>query len=316
VTRRKARFGKESCPLDRRIGNPAQLCEAMRVTATDGPARGADLIYVSNGRLNFVLNASNCLDILRLWHGGTNIGFLTKNGLYTANDDFSRTFPAGMLYTCGLDNIGAREGFKIHGRIHSVPAAIKELRADEKGVKIVGEIRLTELFGENITVTRTVTTSFGSGKLDLHDEIVNNGFKTEKYCILYHVNAGYPLVDDGAEIVGQFDESIARTPWAEKNIGGMFKIDPPSDDIDEMVFFHRQSVPSVAIANKKLGKKMTLTYSKDTLPCLIEWKSMGSGDYCIGLEPSTCWLDDYVVGRDILPGGRVENSISINVEDI
>ncbi len=288
----------------------------MRVTATDGPARGADLIYVSNGKLNFVLSASNCLDIVRLWHGGTNIGFLTKNGLYNAPDEFARTFPAGMLYTCGLDNIGAREGYRIHGRIHSVPAAIKEIKADEEGVKIVGEIRLTELFGENVTVTRTIKAKYGEGRLDLTDEIVNNGYKTEKYCILYHVNAGYPLVDDGALIKGEFEESLARTPWAEQNKATMFKIEPPSDNMEEMVYYHRQSVPAVSIVNEKIGKKMTLTYSVDTLPRLIEWKSRGSGDYCIGLEPATSWLDDFVVGRELKPGGSVTNSISIDVEDL
>ncbi len=302
--------------MDRRIGNPAQLCEAMRVTASEGPSKGADLIYVSNGKLNFVLNATNALDILRLWHGGVNIGFLTKNGLYNANDEFSRTFPAGMLYTCGLDNIGAREGFRIHGRFHSVPASVKEIKADEKGVVVSAEIRLTELFGENISVTRTITTEYGSGRLDLEDRITNNGYKTEEYCMLYHVNAGYPLVDGGAEITGEFDESLSRTPWAEANKETLFKIEPPSDNMEEMVYYHRQSKPEVSIVNPKIAKKMTLSYSADTLPCLIEWKSRGSGDYCIGLEPATSWLDGYVKGRKLRPGETVINKISINVEDL
>ncbi|MCR5695144.1 MAG: aldose 1-epimerase family protein [Clostridia bacterium] len=302
--------------MDRRIGNTDQLCEALRVTASEGPAKGAELILVSNGKLNLVLNATNCLDITRLWHGGVNIGFLTKNGLYNVPDEFSRTFPAGMLYTCGLDNIGAREGFRIHGRIHSVPASIKELRADECGVKVVGEIRLTELFGENITVTRTVETAFGSGRVDVKDEIKNNGYKPEKYSMLYHVNAGYPLADDGAVIEGDFAESIARTPWAEENKNTMLNIEGPSDNMEEMVYFHRQNVPSVSIVNRKLKKKLTLEYSADTLPYLIEWKSRGSGDYCIGLEPATSWLDGYVNGIDLDPGKTVVNKISIEVKDI
>ena len=307
---------KGAIPVDRRIGNPAQLCEAMRVTAQDGPARGADLIYVSNGKLNFVLSVTNALDIVRLWHGGTNIGFLTKNGLYNVPDEFGRTFPAGMLYTCGLDNIGAREGFKIHGRLHSVPASIKELKADESGVKIVGEIRLTELFGENVTIVRTITTEYGSGRIDLSDEITNNGYRTEKYSMLYHVNAGYPLVDDGAYIEGSFIESHPRTPWAEQNVKTMLKIEPPCDNEEEMVYFHRESEPRVSIINEKIGKKFTLSYSIDTLPYLIEWKSMGSGDYTIGLEPATSWLDEHVTGRELAPGGTVKNAISIEVEDV
>ena len=80
--------------MNRKIGTPEQLCEAQRVTVNDGRGAGVRLINVSNGKLNFVLSESNCLDILRLWHGGTNIGFLTKNGLYGVKDEFPHTFPA------------------------------------------------------------------------------------------------------------------------------------------------------------------------------------------------------------------------------
>ena len=38
--------------------------------------------------------------------------------------------------------------------------------------------------------------------------------------------------------------------------------------------------------NEKLGKKLTVTYSGDTLPCFVEWNSAVSGDYAVGLEPA------------------------------
>ena len=49
---------------------------------------------------------------------------------------------------------------------------------------------------------------------------------------------------------------------------------------------------------------------------LVEWKSMGSGDYTIGLEPATSWLDGYFAYRQLEPGGSVVNSVSISVEDV
>jgi hypothetical protein len=41
-----------------------------------------------------------------------------------------------------------------------------------------------------------------------------------------------------------------------------------------------------------------LTWSGDTLPILAEWRSMASGDYVLGLEPSnTC-----IMGRSVQRG--------------
>ena len=47
------------------------------------------------------------------------------------------------------------------------------------------------------------------------------------------------------------------------------------------------------VRNSSLGITAELGWSRDTLPLLAEWKSMASGDYVLGLEPSNC----YVMGR-------------------
>ena len=88
--------------MNPKIGNAEQVCVAQRVQVTDGRGNGARQIYVANGKLNFVLSESNALDIFRLWHEGTNVGFVSKNGLYTAPTDFLHNSPCGMLYTCGI----------------------------------------------------------------------------------------------------------------------------------------------------------------------------------------------------------------------
>ena len=302
--------------MDKRISNTKQLCEALRVTASEGREKGAELIYCSNGVLNFVLSASNCLDILRLWHRGSNIGFLSKNGLYTPKDAFPHVFPGGMLYTCGLDNIGDREGFPVHGRMHNIPADVKEIRADEAGIRIVGETVAASLFGENLKTVRTVETAFGSGKITITDEIRNEAYRDENYCVLYHVNAGYPMIDEGAEIYGDFAESYSRTAWAEENAADMLRITYPRDNMEETCYFHVMKAPRVGVINRKLGKKLELRYSGETLPYLIEWKSMASGDFALGLEPATSWLDGHFEYRTVKAGGSVVNRIEIEVGEI
>ena len=85
--------------MNKKIGNAEQLCSAQRVMVTGGRGNGARQIYVANGKLNFVLSESNALDILRLWHEGTNIGFVSKNGLYTAPDSTQSAVWRGIRFT-------------------------------------------------------------------------------------------------------------------------------------------------------------------------------------------------------------------------
>ena len=299
--------------MNPKIGNDEQRCSATRVQVTEGRGNGARLIYVANGKLNVVLAESNALDVLRLWYRGVNVGFVSKNGLYTAPDDFLHSFPCGMLYTCGLDAIGGVEGHPVHGRIHSIPAEVKELRANEAGVRIVAEIRDTALFGENLVVTRTIETTAESAELKLTDRIENRAFRDEKYCLLYHVNVGWPFVDVGAVIKGNFVESRPRTPLAAREKAKMLVVEPPVDNFEEACYFHRTRDGVVSLVNKKLGLAFTVRRS---LKKFVEWKSRASGDYVIGLEPCTCWLDDEMKMSVLRPGKSVTHTVTLAVKDV
>ena len=299
--------------MNPKIGNDEQRCSATRVQVTEGRGNGARLIYVANGKLNFVLAESNALDVLRLWYRGVNVGFVSKNGLYTAPDDFLHSFPCGMLYTCGLDAIGGVEGHPVHGRIHSIPAEVKELRANEAGVRIVAEIRDTALFGENLVVTRTIETAAESAELKLTDRIENRAFRDEKYCLLYHVNVGWPFVDVGAVIKGNFVESRPRTPLAAREKAKMLVVEPPADNFEEACYFHRTRDGVVSLVNKKLGLAFTV---RSSLKKFVEWKSRASGDYVIGIEPCTCWLDDEMKMSVLRPGKSVTHTVTLAVKDV
>ena len=299
--------------MNPKIGNDEQRCSATRVQVTEGRGNGARLIYVANGTLHVVLAESNALDVLRLWYRGVNVGFVSKNGLYTAPDDFLHSFPCGMLYTCGLDAIGGVEGHPVHGRIHSIPAEVKELRANEAGVRIVAEIRDTALFGENLVVTRTIETAAESAELKLTDRIENRAFRDEKYCLLYHVNVGWPFVDVGAVLKGNFVESRPRTPLAAREKAKMLVVEPPADNFEEACYFHRTRDGVVSLVNKKLGLAFTV---RSSLKKFVEWKSRASGDYVIGLEPCTCWLDDEMKMSVLRPSKSVTHTVTLAVKDV
>ena len=52
------------------------------------------------------------------------------------------------------------------------------------------------------------------------------------------------------------------------------------------------------------------------MPCFIEWKSMASGDYILGLEPATTELDNRFAYRTIEAGEEIVFSLKFSVENI
>ena len=298
----------------KKIGNPEQVCSVLRSQITDGRANGERIVTVSNGRLNFILSESHALDILRLWHGGVNVGFLSKAGLFApTTEEFCHNFPAGMLYTCGLDAIGGVEGHYPHGRLHRTPAEIVEMKADAKGVKIVAVVKDAALFGPNLVLTRTLEADAGSDEIRITDALENRAFRDEPYCLLYHVNVGYPLVDEGAKIEAKLVKSLPRTPWAEKHMAKMLEVESPVDNWEENCFFHQTADGVMSLVNEKLGKRITV---KSNYRKFVEWKSRASGDYVVGLEPCSSWLDGELKMSVLKSGAKTVNRLSIKVEDL
>ena len=63
--------------MNGKINNLAQVASLRRYTITDGRAKGLDIIDCDNGKLRFLLNVTKALDIMQLYHEGTNISFLS-----------------------------------------------------------------------------------------------------------------------------------------------------------------------------------------------------------------------------------------------
>jgi hypothetical protein len=74
--------------------------------------------------------------------------------------------------------------------------------------------------------------------------------------------------------------------------------------------------PQISLVNEKSGKRFMLSYSADTLPHFVEWKSMASGDYALGFEPSTTELDDRFQYRKIAPGEKIRFSLELTVNNL
>lgn len=303
--------------MNRQVSNADQIVSAKRYVLLDGKENGLEVLDCNNGRLRFLLNVTKALDVMQVYHKGVNVSFVSKNGFSADKTGFSAGFEGGMIYTCGLDNVGEREGYETHGTFHNTPAKILSVVCDdENGIEVVAEIKDTALFGKNLKMIRTIKSGMNSDVLSLHDELVNDGYRDEKYAILYHVNIGYPMLDSCSKV--QFAPSlvIPRNDLSAKKQDAMFEITRPFDNQEETCYTVRMKKPQAKVTNEKLGKEMTLDYSQETLPYFIEWKSMASGDYALGLEPSNTMLDGDFKYKTLLKGESVAFDVKLTVKDL
>lgn len=301
--------------MNPKISHYQQIASLRRYTLSEGRERGLDVIDCDNGKLRFLLNVSKACDIMQLYHKGQNLSFISKNGFTLRETPFSARFEGGMLYTCGLDSVGGREGYAVHGTLHNIPAEIIRARCDEEGITVEALIRDTALFGKHLVLRRRIHTPIGGDTVTLEDTLLNEGYLPEDYCVLYHFNLGYPLLDEGARIEADLTRCEPRTPWAAENAATAMEITPPVPGQEETCYFLTFNTPAITLRNPTLGKALTLAFSGDTLPRFVEWKSMAAGDYALGFEPCTTELDDRFAYKTLEAGESVLFSMSLQVSE-
>ena len=302
--------------MDGRISNFAQAASLRRYHLMGGAADGLEVLDCDNGKLRFLLNVTKACDIMQLYHEGQNVSFLSKNGFTKREIPFLNRFEGGMVYTCGLDNAGRREGYEMHGSFHNTPAEILRAECGEEGITVEALIRSSALFGQNLVMRRRITTPIGGDRLLIEDTLCNEGYGEAEYCLLYHINVGYPLLEEGAHIETDATEYYARAPFAIEQAATRYEISGPIPNQPECCYYLTLGEPRISLVNERLGKAFRLAYSKETLPCFLEWKSMASGDYALGLEPCTTRLDSNFTYKTLAPGSHVSFRLELTVESL
>lgn len=291
----------EKRELLKRVGSIDSFCRADEFEFTSGKARGSRGIRIKCGDLSFTVLPDRCMDIAYCEYKGFPMSFDADCGIvspaYFNDKDYSRSFTAGLLTTCGLSNTGASctdEGkfYCQHGLISSMPACDvcvnRYWKDDEYFITVSGKMKQTVLFGEKLELKRTISVKYGESKINICDEVTNNGFSREALMLLYHMNFGYPLIDEGTILETNTENLRARDDEAQKGINVAHQFCEPQHNYKEQVFYHDSVKNSYAkIINEKLGIFSEISYDKENLPYLIEWKQMGEGDYVLGIEPGT-----------------------------
>ena len=311
-------FGKNYSvsALRKRVGNMDQVAGIRLVTLEDGnerPVRAAQLR--TGGGLEVTVVLDRGMDIASAYHNGRALGWRSTTGdvapQYYEAEGFRwlRSYFGGLMTTCGLTRVGgpgpesALKGDGLHGRISNIPARnIQVFQGWEDNVyvmRITGTMRETSVFGENLTLTRTISALLGESRFRVHDVVVNEGFKKTGLMLLYHCNIGWPALDAGSRIIAPSARVAPRDEEARNGLEQWHLMDAPTHNYREKCYYHdmrpdRRGMVTVAMVNDRFPKDgfgAYVSYFKQELPRFVQWKQMGEQDYVCGFEPCNCTVE-------------------------
>ena len=339
-------FGREYTrqELLQRVGAVSQLGGTRRYELADGGEKGVAAVDVDAGSgFRFTVLPDRGMDISAAsfkgrslcWRsstGETSPSFYEPQGL-----GWLRGFHGGLLASCGLSQVGepctdGDEELGLHGRLSYTPAKNVchggDWEGDEYTMFVEGKVTETSVFGVNLTLTRRISAMLGENRLRIHDIVVNHGFKTAPLQMLYHINLGFPVVDETSELLSPSRDVLPSSDHARTGLADYARFDPPTADYEEMCYYHEmkpdaEGIVRVGIVNRAFfggrGIGAYVKYLKSELPRFTQWKMMGQGTYVTGVEPGNENPIGRIASRKrgslqvIEPGEKVEFHLEIGV---
>lgn len=347
-------FGKDYTrrELMRRIGHLSQVGGVTLLEAGDGPAHGVRYVEFRTGTgFQFKVAVDRGMDVGYCDYRGQSLAWIPSTGLpapwyFEQNAEFGwlRTALGGLNNSCGMVHIGnpetadvshynfparAAETYGVHDRIALLPGQLvsysETWQGDECILEAVGRVVQTQAYGENLVLTRRYTARLGESRFFMHDTIENAGWLPTEHMLLYHINAGFPIVDDGSEQIAP----VLRPPTIPAGLP-VSAADDYSGFIAPQRDWHLQgfelamgaeadnSVP-VGIVNRA-GLGMYVVYNQRQMPQYLEWRMMGEGQYAVGIEPCTNTFGRQIareLGQLIVlqPGEMREYTLEIGILD-
>nr|WKN35774.1 aldose 1-epimerase family protein [Tunicatimonas sp. TK19036] len=296
-----------------KISNPTQVGGIETSVIDNGPGRGTRVAWINTGTgLRYKVVLDRAMDIAEAFYQQHSLCWLSHGGITSPQPfsdqgiDWLRTFGGGLLTTCGLTHVGGPEkdahGERgLHGRISNTPAEIESIMQPDPvngnlEMSITGRIRQTQVFGPRLELKRTISGTLGKPTIKIHDEVINTGNTVSPHMLLYHCNFGWPLADEGADIIWKGEwKPLSPEPVIFREGNNFRKCPPPMEA-------HRSTGEEVAIIdvpadqegmctcgihNEQLGFAVALRFSKKQFPWLTNWQHWGPGEYVTGLEPGT-----------------------------
>lgn len=327
---------------DPRLGDLSQAISTRAIRLGDGAEDGVRAIDVRvSGGLSALVLADRGLDLGPAWVAGCQVSWQSSTGIvHPAQFDeerWLRSFPGGLLTTCGLQNVGEPNvdqavAYGLHGRISNIQARhVSHGTATIEGrlvAEVAGEIRETDVYGADLILHRTLRFPLGIPVVEIRDEVENHGFTATAYQLLYHINLGWPVVGPDSRLLAPAADVVGRDELSENLVHEHHVFAPPTVGFPPLVYEHRLREPdaeraTVSIVNPAFeptaGIGVSVTFDPRQLPRLWHWRMLGPGMYLTGIEPANCSIFGRMTDRAagvlpiLQPGERRASAVTIAV---
>ena len=213
------------------------------------------------------------------------------------------------MSTCGLDHtlLGGTddaavfnyphrrtETYGLHGRYTGLPARLAGYGTSWHGDECVlwaeGEVVQVAVFGEQLVLYRRIEADLGGNALRITDTVTNTGATACPHMMLYHCNVGFPVVDDGAELIYPAGRGVCVSDACDPDYRTLAA--PRADFVEEcyehdMAAGRRRHGQRRGASIVPPGSASTSGTSAAVLPHHITWRQLGAGTYVVAMEPST-----------------------------
>ena len=316
------------------IGHNSQLRGIEEHRLVGGKGDGMRLYEITNGKgLEITVLPDRNGDMARLRCFGINLSYMSPCGYvapsyYDATgSNWLKSFTAGFLTTCGLNAVGtpctdAGEELPLHGTISNQPCEHAYYYEEDGKLIICTETSDEVIFGRKLRLIRKIVVSEEENSFEIKDTIENTGDKVEPFEILYHMNMGYPLLDEESVVTIPSSNVTARDQHAADNINNWARMEKPQAGYQECCYYHQFADEKgfASITQPKSGITLSIEFDAKELDGFVEWKMMGVRDYVLGLECGNCLPDGRNVMRQtgmlkfLEPGQKKSYSVRIKVK--
>lgn len=298
-----------------KVGNVHQIGGIETAVLDNGPARGSRIAWVNTGSgLRYKVAIDRCLDIVDTFYNQHSLAWLSHGDLIAPRPDANSgmewlyTFAGGCLTTCGLTHVGGpesddKEARGLHGRISNIPATLESIIQPNPAIgkmemSLTAVMKESGVFGTQLELHRTITSTLGQPSIKIGDTVTNCSNMPSPHMILYHCNFGWPLVDEGTDIVYRgtcqsrgmdFDNEIFNEKHDYKRCQKPLPSHKGSGESCGFVDVqpNAEGICHIGIVNSKRNLALTMKYPKQQLPHLANWQHWGPGEYVCALEPGT-----------------------------
>ncbi len=286
-------------------------------TMKAGLSTGVELIEVDNGVQSLFILPTRGMGLWKIQSGELRVGWDSPVRLpvHPAFVDLKSRNKLGWLdgfnelvTRCGLtsngppgidETAGAIESeITLHGRIANLPAtsvSFQLVETDGKTEIVVrGTVSEATLFGQHLELVSEYRTVLNSHEVTITDTVTNRSGRGAELQLLYHINIGSPILEQGSTWHAPLKRLTPRDPRALEDLDSYSTYRKPTTGYAEEAFFCKpisdsEGFTPVLLTNASQTEAVSLEFEMASLPCLTIWKNTQSiaDGYCTGLEPGT-----------------------------